>query len=358
MGAVCALSPGRLSDGGLIDALVAVRRLHAALAAKQAEFLAEIARRDPQDEGFLRAEVGPALHLAPGVAAERIQTAVALTGRLWDTYDLMGDGHLPATHGRILAAATEDLSDEVTARVQERVLRRAPGQTPGEFRAAVRRAVAHYDRTNHAERHREAVTERRVVPEPAPDGMSWINLFLPEDGAAVFLAAVNARAGKTGPDDIRDLDQRRADGAVELAMAGLAMPGVASAHGLKPVIDVTLAASTWSVPTTSPAWSTATRSRPPWPGTGPPTPRPPGGTGPSTSPGRSKTTTPSAGNLQILCKRHHDAKHATWHVTRTSDGTYHWTSPTRHHYHYRPPEHPIPQPQPPPNTADQPPPPF
>jgi hypothetical protein len=199
MGAVCALSPGRLSDGGLIDALVAVRRLHAALAAKQAEFLAEIARRDPQDEGFLRAEVGPALHLAPGVAAERIETAVALTGRLWDTYDLMGEGHLPAGHGRILAGATEDLSDEVTAKVQERVLRRAPGQTPGEFRASVRRAVAQFDRKDQAQRHREAVAERRVVHEPAADGMSWLSAYLPTDGAVSVMSAVNAWAGRSGP---------------------------------------------------------------------------------------------------------------------------------------------------------------
>jgi len=410
MRAVCALSPARLSDAGLIDAIVAVRRLQAALEAKQVEFLAEIAHRDPQQEGFLRAEVGPALRLAPGVAAERIEAAVALTGRLWDTYDLMGDGHLPATHGRILAEATGDLPDQVAAKVQEKVLRRGPGQTPGEFRACVRRAVAHVDRKDHAERHRDAVAERRVVPEPAPDGMSWVHLYLPEDGAAVVLAAVNAWATPTGPDDTRSLDQRRADAAVELAMAGLATPGVPSAHGLKPVINLTLAASTLTGADEQPGlvnghpvpapvarhwarhphatwryWAVDQAGQiqdtdPASPGRGlvtsayTPTPRIarhvsvrdqccifPGCRRPAgqaqidhRTPWPAGKTT--AANLQILCKRHHDAKHATWRVTRTSNRTYRWTSPTRHTYHYRPPDHPTPEPEPPPVGQDEPPP--
>lgn len=233
-----------LSDAGLIDALVACQRQVAAIEAKAQEFLAEVGHRDSDGKLFLGEEVGPALRLAPATAREKVDVAQALTGRLWDTRELIYYGHLSAAHGRILANATELLSDEVVAKVQAQVLPRAPLQTPGEFRASVRRAIAYHDRANEAERHQEAVTRRRVVREPAADGMSWIHLFLPDDGAATVMTAINAWATTTGPDDERTADQRRADAAVEIALAALAMPGLGTGHGLRPTVNVTLAAST------------------------------------------------------------------------------------------------------------------
>jgi hypothetical protein len=89
MAAVTNVIPSRLSDAGLIDALTATERLKAALEARQAELLAELHRRDPQGEEFLQDEVGCALKLAPGTAHARIESAVALTSRLWDTFELV-----------------------------------------------------------------------------------------------------------------------------------------------------------------------------------------------------------------------------------------------------------------------------
>jgi Domain of unknown function (DUF222)/HNH endonuclease len=41
----------------------------------------------------------------------------------------------------------------------------------------------------------------------------------------------------------------------------------------------------------------------------------------------------NAGNLHVLCARHHHLKHETpWQVRRTPDGDTHWTSPTGRHY--------------------------
>jgi Domain of unknown function (DUF222) len=160
--AVQSLLPGRLSDAGLIDALEACDRLRALVEAKQAELLAELAGRDPDGEKFLRDEAALALKLAPATTHGRLAVAEALTSRLWDTYGLLRDGHLPYVHARILADATDDLPDEIVAKVQAQVLKRAPGQTPGEFRAAVHRAIARHDAKTQAEKHRDAARQRHV----------------------------------------------------------------------------------------------------------------------------------------------------------------------------------------------------
>jgi hypothetical protein len=156
----------RLSDAGLVDALVATERQIASLRAKQQEFLTEAARRDRDGQMFMREEVACALKLAPATAQDRLDTAVQLTGRLWDTRELMDAGRLSYVHARFLAAAVEHLSDGVTAKVQTRVLRRGEGQTPGEFRAAVKKAVAAFDTRDQGERPHDGVRGPRTSGPP------------------------------------------------------------------------------------------------------------------------------------------------------------------------------------------------
>jgi hypothetical protein len=60
----------RLSDAGLIDALVATARQIASLPAKQQEVLTEAAKRDPNGERYLRDEVACALKVAPATAQQ------------------------------------------------------------------------------------------------------------------------------------------------------------------------------------------------------------------------------------------------------------------------------------------------
>jgi len=242
--AVESLLPGRLSDTGLIDALTACDRLRALVDAKQSELLAELAHRDPDGEQFLREEAALALHLAPATTQERLQCASELSGRLWDTFDLLRAGHLSAVHARILATATVDLPDPVAAKVQAQVLKRAPGQTPGEFRAAVRRAIAKHDAKSQNEKHRAAAAQRHVRREQVEDGMGWLTLFAPADGIETVWTAVNAWGTKTSREDQRTADQRRADALVEICTAALALPGLPAEHGLRPSVNVTLAAST------------------------------------------------------------------------------------------------------------------
>jgi hypothetical protein len=343
------------------------------------------------------------LKVAPATAQNRLEVAVQLTSRLWDTQELLETGRVSYVHARILASATEKLSDVVTAQVQARVLRRAVSQTPGEFRAAVRRAVARFDTRDQKQRHQAAFADRKVVHYPEDDGMASIWLHLAADGAASIMSAINARAC-TGIEasDGRTADQRRADAAVEIALSALDNPGLPTQHGLRPAVNITIAESTLKGLDEQPAELDGYGPIPADLGrriaTTPgatlrhwivdahghltdhqhpdPSPTSPAGERVDTyqpsariarhvitrdqhcvHPGcRRKATTchldhripypagaTSTDNLQPLCKRHHDLKHhSRWRVDKNDNGTYDWTSPTNHKYRYRPPELPVP----------------
>jgi hypothetical protein len=413
LAAITGLLPTQLSGEGVIDALVACDRLRSLIDSRQVELLAELRKRDPRGEEFLQDEVGMALHLAPGAAAERLETAEALTTRLWDTFELVRDGRLPVGHARHLATACRDLSDEITAKVQDQVLVQACSQTFGEFKAAVRKAIAKHDGKDLNQRHKKAVEQRHVFKESDQDGMGWLNLFTAVDGIETVWTAVNAWAVRTEPEDTRSLDQRRADALVDICSAALAMPGLPTAHGLRPAVNVTLAASTLAGEDDQPGFvngepvpADVARRLAAQPGarfhswlvddagrildrTSPDSSLRTDRYQPTARIVRHVTTRDqrcivpgcrrpahqchldhrrpwpdgdtSAENLQPLCVRHHKMKHSPgWTVKRLHDGSYEWLSPTRHRYRYRPPQHPVPTEQTaaPPLPEDDDPPPF
>jgi hypothetical protein len=123
--AVLGVRYDRVSDAGLLNLLHASERHLAAMQARQVELLAEVARRDPDGERFLRDEAALALKAAPVTTNLRIKAAQQLTSRLWATHERCRDGNLSGFHARILADAVADLTDEVTAKVQRLVLKRA-----------------------------------------------------------------------------------------------------------------------------------------------------------------------------------------------------------------------------------------
>ena len=128
------------------------------------------------------------------------------------------------------------------------MLERAAEQTPTQFRASVKRAVlrvASPAEEEHA--HTDAVAERRVVCFAEERGMATVSAYLSAEDAATVIAALDAVAyetihGKGG--DTRTADQRRADALVDLCCGVLADPYLVKAHGQRPSIQVTIAAST------------------------------------------------------------------------------------------------------------------
>ncbi len=241
------LSPDMLEVDGQLDALVAVQRHIGMLQAREAELLAALDGEAATDE-FTRDWVAAAVRIPPVSMRNRMATAADLTHRLPATLELLRSGGITARHATDLADATRSLTPESTAVVEATVLERAAEQTVAQFRAAIKRAVLRVTSPAEEEKaHTDAVAQRRVVSFPDAHGMATVNAYLSAEDAATVMAALDAIAretihGKGG--DSRTVDQRRADALVDLCSAALRDPHLTRAHGQRPSVQVTVAAST------------------------------------------------------------------------------------------------------------------
>ncbi len=241
------LSPVLLEVDGQIDALVAVERHIAMLQARSTELLAALDAEAATDE-FTRDHVAAALRIPPVSMRNRMVTAADLTHRLPATLDMLRSGDITQRHASDLAEATRSLTPESTAIVEATVLERAAEQTVAQFRASVKRAVLRVSSPAEVEKaHTDAVATRRVVSFPDVHGMAFVNAYLSAEDAATVMAALDAIAretihGKGG--DSRTVDQRRADTLVALCEAALGDPYLTRAHGQRPSVQITIAAST------------------------------------------------------------------------------------------------------------------
>ena len=393
MAALSAVDPARIDGAARIDLLVGLERQIAWLLAAQQRVLAALdgpalswtgeASRD-----FTHEQVGAALRLSPGTAAGRLAVARALSDRLPATSERLADGEITYWQARKLAEAVAPFDHETTAIIEQRVLRRAAEQTLSQFTATLRRAVLAADPRSAERRHADALDERRVVIRPVDDGMAQLWALLPADGAALIGCVLDSLAVKA-PGEIRSADQRRADALIDVFARVIADPNLREQHGMRPSVQVTVAASTllgadeqpgelagygpitaqmasriaadqsgtWRRLLTDPATGALldygrTTYRPPreladfviardrtcvFPTCGRAARRCDLDHGQPVDAGGST----NAENLAPLCRRHHHAKHeAGWTVTRQPDGSYHWTSPTGHHYTVKPPAYP------------------
>jgi len=404
-GPLAALDPGRFTQSGRVDALVAIERQMAWLAGLQQRMLATMIANDGgghSGDQWVREDVACALRLSAITAQRRIAVAQTLVDSLPGTLALLESGAISYLHAMNLAEAVYPLDAETAATVEERVLARAAEQTLSQFKTSVRRAVASAAPARTELQRDEAMAERRVCVTPRDDGMAELWALLPAEGAAALRAAVDALASATPDDDPRTANQRRADAVIDLGVAALHYPLLPKAQGMRPSGQVTVALSTllgcddqpgelaghgpipaalarhiavdatgtWRRLITDPATG-ALLDR------GTKTYRPPANLTAfviardqtCTFPGCQRAAhrcdldheqpastggATSADNLAVLCRRHHRAKHeAGWQVRRNRrTGDSHWRSPTGHAYLSRPPSYP------PDHTTGPAPPPF
>ncbi len=84
-----------------------------------------------------------------------------------------------------------------------------------------------------------------MVLTPDLHGMAQLWAYLPADGAATVLTAIDAIACETifgNGGDSRSADQRRADALVTLADSALTDPALTRRHGARPAVQLTVAA--------------------------------------------------------------------------------------------------------------------
>ena len=386
------LDPSALSDAGRIDVLIALERQIAWLTAAQQYVLASLDGRALDWQGkqaidYTQEQVGAALRLSPGHAADRLSVGRTLVDRLPKTLAMLDRGEITYLHARRLAEAVVPFDAKTTAKIEDRVLTRAADQTVGQLCASVRRAVIAADPHRAEERRAEAIAQRCVVITAQPDGVAELCALLPAEGAALIKTVLDSLASVKTSGETRTMDQRRADALIDVFARVLGDPALPEQHGQRPTIQVTVAASTLLGYDENPAHldgygpitaHTARRIAADQSGTwhriltdpttsqvlehGRKTYRPPRALADHvitrdrtcvfptcTRPARHCELdhgeawctggTTCEHNLHPLCTRHHHTKHnARWQVTRQPGGSYHWTSPTGHTYTVHPPD--------------------
>lgn len=213
------------------------------VAARGQQILAGIAGPDWQPgsaDDWASADVAVALDVAPSTAGSRIAVARRLAGPLAATAAALARGELSAQHATALAEETAELSDEMASEVQERVMSRRCWRTVPQLRRAVRKALAQADPVAVEVAHAEAAEKRTVARFDDRDGMAGLTAWLPAPDVELVFTALDACAGRSGPEDPRGLDARRADVLVDWALLALDRPDLPTAHRRKPHIQVTV----------------------------------------------------------------------------------------------------------------------
>ncbi|MCI2957775.1 HNH endonuclease [Agromyces atrinae] len=122
-----------------------------------------------------------------------------------------------ATSYPIVRAAVETITgwddDDAVARFDEELAGIAGRVTVASFRSRAKRLRDRLSAASLAERHRRALTERRVVFEDAPEGMMWLHALVPALDGVKIRTRLNATAKQASrvAGETRTRDQLRAD---------------------------------------------------------------------------------------------------------------------------------------------------
>lgn len=140
-------------------------------------------------ERSVRLELAAALRITEHAAATLLAHAEAMVHRYPAALDALGAARLTEAHARVLVDLLEPTSPAVRERLSVRAVELAEELPVGSFRRALRRLVEAEESATLTERHEQALTQRRILVEPAADGMAWLHAFLP----AVEAHAIHGR---------------------------------------------------------------------------------------------------------------------------------------------------------------------
>lgn len=156
---------------------------------------------------LIAVELGAALRVSHDSMRNRVHLARRLRDQLPAMLDRLCSGETTWAHARIVEELTVGLTEEQTRHVDAVAATRAHTRNASSFRAFVRALVARVDARGADERHRRARMDRRVVMEPAPDGMAWLHVLMTATDAIAAIGEINR-----GADEIRLDDDPRTHG--------------------------------------------------------------------------------------------------------------------------------------------------
>jgi hypothetical protein len=207
--------PGGLSSHDLLDGIAGWEQLISWAHARQAELVAEFARRRPApfepDEPaprvseFAADEIAARLRVSRRSAEIKLGLALDLADRLPGTLAALRTGRIDVGKARAIAELTVNLAPEAARAVEARVLARASERTCPELRRSLLQAVAKVDPAAHDKRHRRARAERFLRVDPCADGVAELTGRMPAEDAATVFGAVDTLARCAAPDDPRPI---------------------------------------------------------------------------------------------------------------------------------------------------------
>ncbi|KRA22488.1 HNH endonuclease, partial [Microbacterium sp. Root61] len=220
-----------------IDAL---RREALADAAAHGHLLTDVIERS------VRLELAAALAITESAAGLLVAHADALVHRYPEVLDSLEGARMSARHATELVDLVDTVEPELRGRVLEPAIGLAEAHAFGTFRRKLRMLVDSVRAATLAERHEQALQQRRVVVTPAEDGMAWFMLF----GPAVEVHAIHGRLTAISKviaaqdRETRTLDQLRADVCGDLLIDGTTEATPADARGIRATVVVTVPALT------------------------------------------------------------------------------------------------------------------
>ncbi|WP_407341678.1 DUF222 domain-containing protein [Pengzhenrongella phosphoraccumulans] len=263
------LEPAQVSDAALIELVAGWERTGSWVAARQADAIAELARRRSTGRTieFTGDEIAARLAMTRSVAEGKVVLAQGLE-LAPEVRAALTAGVIDTRKALVLTEDTAHLGIDDARALQVAVLPAAPDLTPPALRARLRRAELTMNPAAGAERRTRAAARRRVSLTPAADAMAWLTAYLPAADATTIYEALTALATTTeprptpgtgttscadspgAPGDDRGIDARRADALTDLFRnvldTGLTPTGtpLSTTHGRRPHLQVTAAATT------------------------------------------------------------------------------------------------------------------
>jgi hypothetical protein len=210
-----------LGQAALLETMRAARKTQGWAVSRELQAIAEFTGRVEAEDRrfgwnrseFVVAELSAALGLTDTATFDRMVLADRLVHTLTDTFHALRLGLISFEHAKIIATATKDLDDDLTAAVEDAVLPDTPRLTTGQLRAALKKALVTVDPEAFKNKRDAEVKSRRVE--------AWDNQFgttdlcgrgLPDDLAQAALNRLTALAkGLQDDGDTRTMDQLRAD---------------------------------------------------------------------------------------------------------------------------------------------------
>lgn len=241
---------GQLPDAALLELAASAERAAAQAVSARMVALAELSRRYEAEEvgEFAPDEVAFRMRWGIRAASARVHEATMLVDRLPATFALVAEGRLDEQRARTVVAGTDTLPAGAAAAVDAAIAPVAPELTNWQLRDRVAAEVAAVDAARHAAGRRE----RRVAPNPLPDGLAELIITGPAPEIATIFTALDGLAhGRPPAGDGTGIDAARFDALADWAQAvldgaagGPPVPGTGRWAGSRPHLLLTMSADT------------------------------------------------------------------------------------------------------------------